>query len=52
MTKQQTAPYGCWKSPITSDLIVAETISLGQPMLDGDDIYWLELRPKEQGGCV
>jgi dipeptidyl aminopeptidase/acylaminoacyl peptidase len=52
MTKKPTAPYGSWKSPITSDLIVAETIGLGQPMLDGDDIYWLELRPQEQGRYV
>jgi dipeptidyl aminopeptidase/acylaminoacyl peptidase len=49
---QQIAPYGSWKSPITSDLIVAETIMLGQPMLDGDDIYWLETRPQEQGRAV
>lgn len=46
---QQIAPYGSWKSPITSDLIVAETIMLAQPMLDGDDIYWLEARPQEKG---
>ncbi|HSN75844.1 MAG TPA: prolyl oligopeptidase family serine peptidase, partial [Anaerolineae bacterium] len=52
MTTKQIAPYGSWKSPITSDLIVAETISLGQPMLDGDDIYWLEVRPQEQGRYV
>jgi len=25
MTKPQVAPYGSWKSPITSDLIVAES---------------------------
>ena len=52
MTNQQIAPYGSWKSPITSDLIVAETISLGQPLLDGDGIYWLEVRPQEQGRFV
>jgi dipeptidyl aminopeptidase/acylaminoacyl peptidase len=52
MTNQQIAPYGSWKSPITSGLIVAETISLGQPLLDGDDIYWLEVRPQEQGRFV
>jgi len=49
MVTQQIAPYGSWKSPITSDLIVAETIMLAQPMLDGDDIYWLEARPQEKG---
>ncbi len=47
-----TAPYGSWKSPITSDLIVAETIGLGGVCLDGDDIYWSELRPTEGGRTV
>lgn len=51
------APYGSWKSPITSELIVSESIGLGQPMLDGapnlaEDIYWLELRPQEKGRVV
>ncbi len=39
------APYGSWKSPITSNLIVAGAISLGQIELDGDDVYWVEGRP-------
>ena len=46
------APYGSWKSPITSDLIVEGSVGLGQPTFDGDDIYWLELRPKESGRNV
>ena len=46
------APYGSWKSPITSDLIVEGSVGLGQPSFDGDDIYWLELRPKESGRNV
>lgn len=25
---------------------------LGQPMLDGDDLYWLEVRPQEKGRTV
>jgi dipeptidyl aminopeptidase/acylaminoacyl peptidase len=45
-------PYGAWKSPITSDLIVAGTIGLSEPAIDGDDIYWLEARPEEQGRVV
>lgn len=47
-----TAPYGTWKSPITSDLIVAGSIGLGQAMMDGDDIYWIESRPAEKGRSV
>ncbi|GAB4369924.1 MAG: S9 family peptidase [Elainellaceae cyanobacterium] len=46
------APYGSWKSPITSDLIVAGTIRLGEIRLDGDDIYWSEGRPTEAGRYV
>src|SRR4030095_3800070 len=52
MTNVKTAPYGSWKSPITSDLIVRETIGLSQPRLDGDDTYWIEMRPSEKGRQV
>ena len=52
MTEPKVAPYGSWKSPITSDLIVSETIGLGQIALDGEDIYWVEMRPAEGGRCV
>jgi dipeptidyl aminopeptidase/acylaminoacyl peptidase len=48
----KTAPYGSWRSPITSERIVAETIGLGQPVFDGEDLYWLELRPREGGRTV
>ncbi|BAU47118.1 peptidase [Sulfurifustis variabilis] len=43
------SPYGSWKSPITADLIVSETVGLGQVLLDGDDVYWSEQRPAEGG---
>ena len=46
------APFGSWKSPITTDLIVAESVSLGQIALDGDDVYWIEGRPREGGRNV
>lgn len=52
MSDLQTAPYGSWKTPITSDLIVAGTIGLVQVALDGDDIYWIEARPQEKGRNV
>ena len=52
MINVKTAPYGSWKSPITSDLIVKETIGLSQPRLDGDDTYWNEMRPSEKGRQV
>ena len=42
-----TAPYGSWKSPVTADLIVQDSVSLGFIALDGDDVYWSEMRPQE-----
>jgi len=52
MAEPEVAPYGSWKSPITSDLIVSETIGLGQIALDGEDVYWTEMRPTEGGRYV
>lgn len=46
------APYGSWRSPITSDLIVSEVVGLGQPALAGGDVYWVESRPAEAGRSV
>ncbi len=48
----QTAAYGTWRSPITAQAIVAETVALDQITIDGLDIYWVEGRPSEQGRCV
>ncbi len=52
MAQKQKAPYGSWKSPITSDLITSGTISLGSIRLDGPDVYWTEGRPAEGGRSV
>jgi dipeptidyl aminopeptidase/acylaminoacyl peptidase len=52
MAKKSVAPFGSWKSPITSDLIVSDMIGLGQIVLDGEDIYWYEVRPSEGGRYV
>ena len=46
------APYGSWKSPITSDLITSESITLDQVHIHDGTIYWLERRPVESGRCV
>ncbi|WP_310485632.1 S9 family peptidase [Chamaesiphon sp. VAR_48_metabat_403] len=48
----QLAPFGSWKSPITADAIVADSIGLNSIVLDGTDIYWLESRPQEAGRSV
>jgi dipeptidyl aminopeptidase/acylaminoacyl peptidase len=46
------APYGAWRSPISSDLIVAQSISLPDVHIDRGRIYWLEGRPQERGRNV
>ncbi|MBD2203307.1 S9 family peptidase [Calothrix sp. FACHB-1219] len=52
MTTPEIAAYGAWRSPITTNLITSQTIGLGQIWLDGEDIYWSELRPSEKGRNV
>lgn len=52
MPSQVTAPFGAWRSPITANMIVQQAVGLGQPALDGGDIYWTELRPAERGRTV
>jgi dipeptidyl aminopeptidase/acylaminoacyl peptidase len=49
MAETKIAPYGSWKSPITSDLIVQGSVGLGAVRADGEDLYWIELRPSEGG---
>ncbi|GHO69221.1 peptidase [Ktedonobacter sp. SOSP1-52] len=52
MTKPQIAPYGAWASPITTDMIVAKAVRRGQVQVQGQDTYWLEVRPEEGGRGV
>ena len=52
MSDIKIAPYGSWQSPITSDLIVSETVRLSDVAIDGRDIYWVEMRPSEGGRYV
>ena len=49
---RKTAPYGSWRSPITAGAIVGGVVSLGQIQLDGDDVYWTEMRAEESGRTV
>ena len=38
-------PYGSWPSPIRIDDLVGESVTLGDPWIDGDDTFWIESRP-------
>src|SRR5215467_10830596 len=52
MTDPQVAPYGSWKSPITTDLMLAETIGIGHIALDEEETYWTEIRLADGGRSV
>lgn len=46
------APYGTWRSPISADLIASASVSFSQLVPDGSTLYWIEVRPFEQGRAV
>lgn len=43
------APYGSWHSPVRANLLGSAGLRLGNPWLEGQNIYWLEGRPLEKG---
>ena len=47
-----TAPYGTWPSPITAEMVASDSKSFGHLALDGETVYWRELRPEEGGRGV
>ena len=52
MPAKRKAPYGSWKSPITTDLMLSESVGLGEIQIFQNEIYWIETRPREQGRYV
>ena len=52
MTETKIAPYGSWGSPITAELIASGGIRLLDVETDGDDVYWLEMRPADAARYV
>lgn len=46
---KKIAPYGSWKSPITSAMVASGLIGLGQIELEDKDVYWCEMRPSDKG---
>ena len=41
--------YGTWPSPISADWVTAAQKRFTNIVIDGDDIYWDEMRPSENG---
>ncbi len=46
------AKLGSWRSPITSDLIVADTIGISSSSWHQGALFWVESRPQEAGRNV
>jgi len=49
---RQIAFAGSWRSPITADLVAAQSIRFGEIVIDDTNIYWVESRPSESGRSV
>lgn len=46
------APYGSWRSPISTQLLVQGAVRFSDVATDGDTVYWIETRPEEAGRYV
>jgi len=50
ISERTTAPYGSWKSPITTDVVSGAAKRLGGTAIDARGrLVWLESRPAESG---
>jgi dipeptidyl aminopeptidase/acylaminoacyl peptidase len=49
VTKKRKAPFGAWRSPLSAEAVAVGSVRVGGLALDGDDVYWVETRPAEQG---
>jgi dipeptidyl aminopeptidase/acylaminoacyl peptidase len=52
MSERRVAPFGSWRSPISSDVIVRGVVGLKEVVIDSTNVYWLESRPGEGGRNV
>ncbi len=50
--RSRVAPYGSWLSPVTARLMAEGGVSTMWPQSVGDSLYWVELRPLEDGRYV
>ena len=46
------APYGSWRSALSTDVLLAGELRLGAPAFAGDALIWPERRPAEGGRSV
>ena len=52
LKNKKIAPFGSWESPIKAESIAAGCVRLGQIEIGGNQIYWVENRPSEEGRNV
>jgi len=52
MAEKIEKPYGCWPSPITPELITQDAAYFQDLQLDGQTLYYSEMRPSEKGRTV
>ncbi len=52
MPEKRVAPYGAWKSPITTETLVQRTVGLSEVRASGPALFWVEARPSEGGRSV
>ena len=50
--QKQRAAFGSWESPVTTDLMLSDNVGLGEISVFADDVYWIEMRPQEEGRYV
>ena len=49
MGRPTIAPYGSWASPIDARRIAEGSVTLREPRIEGESVYWIEHRPTEGG---
>ncbi|MCK4762203.1 MAG: S9 family peptidase [Candidatus Aminicenantes bacterium] len=50
--KKEPKACGSWSSSITADMIAGGAVSFKDLVVEGDNIFWVESRPDEQGRYV
>jgi len=52
MRSRHIKPYGTWPSPLSSDKITSDAVTLDELRISRSGTYWIEKRPAEKGRCV
>ena len=46
------SPYGSWRTPFTSQTLVERMVRISDVKLVNDEVFWVEMRPEEEGRCA